>query len=154
AVADDVELAGRGAGRSNRAVHGVAAALAEAEVVLAGAALVGVAFKRHARARELAQVCGMAGDLGLEFRLDLALVEIEVHHALAQAGIAVQAVDGVLAAVVLGLRSGLLRSGFRRGWLHNPVATSKRYAGDGRRQDDTNREFHFLASLSDVDWKK
>src|SRR4029079_4842703 len=85
AVADDVELAGRGTGRTDRARHRVAAALAEAEVVLARAALVSIAFQRHARARELAQVSGVAGDLSLEFRLDLALVEVEVNNALAQA---------------------------------------------------------------------
>src|SRR5262249_61132887 len=71
AVADGVELAGRGAGGAERAADRVAAALAEAEVVLARAALVGVAFERHARARELVQILGVAGDLRLELRPDL-----------------------------------------------------------------------------------
>src|SRR5437763_464670 len=39
AIADDVELAGRSAGRTHRARHRIATAFAEAEVVLARAAL-------------------------------------------------------------------------------------------------------------------
>src|SRR4051812_31206336 len=49
AVADDIELAGRSAGSTHGAGHGIAAALAEAEVVFTRAALVGVAFQRYAR---------------------------------------------------------------------------------------------------------
>src|SRR4029079_15711517 len=78
AVAHDIELGGRGTGGAERARHGVAATLAEAEVVLARAALVGVALQRDARARELAQVRGMAADRSLELRLDVGLIEVEV----------------------------------------------------------------------------
>src|SRR5512144_1900860 len=75
AVADDIELCGRGTGGAERAGHRIAAAFAETQVVLARAALVGVALQGDARARELAQVRGMAADRSLELRLDVGLVE-------------------------------------------------------------------------------
>src|SRR3569623_1980333 len=58
AVAHDIELTRRRTGRTQRARHGVAAALAQAHVVFTRAALVGVAFQRHLGAALLAQVSG------------------------------------------------------------------------------------------------
>src|SRR5690606_32009499 len=105
-VADDIELAHRCTGRAHGALHGIATTLAEAEVVLTGAALVGMAFEGHAGVRELTQVFGMAGNLRAEFRLDLGTVEIEVDDALAQAGIGIEIADLVTAGVTGGLGVG------------------------------------------------
>src|SRR5690606_40455964 len=74
AVADHAELAGGTAVGLQRGGHGVAAALAQAQVVLAAAALVGIAFQAQARGRAIAQVLGVAGHGGLEFRLQRILV--------------------------------------------------------------------------------
>src|SRR4029453_15506928 len=73
----------------------VAATLAEAQVVFAAAAFVGVAFQRHAGGRTITEVLGVARHRGLEFRTQRILVEIEVDDALAQAGIRVQVVRTV-----------------------------------------------------------
>src|SRR5690606_34728947 len=106
AVGDDGDLAGRAASALQRAGDGVAATLAEAQVVLAGAALVGIALEGHAGARAVTQVLGVAGHDGLELRTDDVLVEIEVDGALTQAAVGVQVGRGVAA---VGNRSGLDR---------------------------------------------
>src|SRR6185437_885015 len=89
-VADDLDLAGRSTRGFQRGRKRIATTLAEAKVVLAGAAFVGIAFDRHARHRAITQVLGVAGDDILELRLDFALVEVEVDHAGAQAGVGLQ----------------------------------------------------------------
>src|SRR5690606_15662378 len=75
--------------------HTVAAALAEAEVVVTAAALVGMAFKRDAGRRTVAQVLGVAGHCSLELRTHRLLVEIEIDGALAQARVGVQVLGTV-----------------------------------------------------------
>src|SRR5204862_287575 len=59
----------------------VGAALPETEVVLAAAALVGVALDQHLRARVFAQVLRMRLDQRAELVLDVELVEVEVDRA-------------------------------------------------------------------------
>src|SRR6478735_4132439 len=81
AVAADHDLGARATVGLHGRRHGVAAALAQALVVFAAAALVGVAFQGHARGRTVTQVLGVAGDDGLELRLQRILVEVEVDHA-------------------------------------------------------------------------
>src|SRR3954464_8817979 len=73
AEAHRFDLAFLGAEQDQRALHRVGATLAEAEVVLAAAALVGVALEQHLRARVLAQVLGVRLDQPLVFILDLVL---------------------------------------------------------------------------------
>src|SRR5690606_18475707 len=90
AVADHVQLAGRAAVRLQRGGDRVAAALAQAEVVLAAAALVGIALEGQARGRAVTQVLGVAGHRGLEFRTQGVLVEVEVDGALPQAAVGIQ----------------------------------------------------------------
>src|SRR5690606_5601615 len=68
AIADHGQLAGGAAVGLQGRGHRVAAALAEAQVVLAAAALVGVAFQGDARRRAVAQGVGVAGPLRLERR--------------------------------------------------------------------------------------
>src|SRR5690606_26478324 len=100
AVADHGQLATRTTVGLQRRGHRVATTLAQAEVVLAAAALVGVAFQRDARGRTVTQVLGVAGHGSLEFRTQRVLVQVEVHHALAQAGI------GIEIRRAVGTRSG------------------------------------------------
>src|SRR3546814_7903524 len=87
AVADHRDLAAGTTVGLQRGRYLIGAALAEAQVVVAAAALVGVAFQGHARGRTVTQVLGVAGHRGLEFRTQRVLVQVEVDHALAQAGI-------------------------------------------------------------------
>src|SRR5690606_19378673 len=116
AVADHVQLAGGAAVGLQRGGDRVATALAQAEVVLAAAALVGIALEGQARGRTVTQVLGVAGHRGLEFRTQGVLVEVEVDGALAQAAVGIQVFRTVQA--VVGDRLGDRR---RRG------------VGDGRR---------------------
>src|SRR5690606_22625065 len=81
AVADHADLAAGTAVGLQGGRHGVAAALGQAHVVLAAAALVGMAFEVHARGRTVAQVLGVAGHRGFELGTDGILVEVEVHDA-------------------------------------------------------------------------
>src|SRR5207342_1092059 len=67
AIADDGDLAAGTAIGLKCGRDGVAAALAQAQVVFTAAALVGIAFQRHARGRTIAQVFGVAGHGRLEF---------------------------------------------------------------------------------------
>src|SRR5690606_9773477 len=106
AVGNDGDLAGRTASALQRAGYGIAAALAQAQVVLAGAALVGIALEGHAGARAVTQVLGVAGHDGLELGTDDVLVEVEVDGALAQAAVGIQIGRGVAA---VGHRRGLGR---------------------------------------------
>src|SRR6185437_5786431 len=85
AIADHFHFAGSGAIGLQGAGHRIATALAEAEVVLTGTALVGIAFKTDMGHRAILQVLGMASHDLLELRLDFGLVEIEVDDTLAQA---------------------------------------------------------------------
>src|SRR5690606_39483910 len=82
AVAHDFQLPGRTAGSLQGGVDGVPAALAQGLVVGAAAALVGVALQGDAGRRTIDQVLGVAGDDGLELRLQGILGEVEVHDAL------------------------------------------------------------------------
>src|SRR5207342_1473442 len=59
AIADDGDLAAGTAIGLQRGRHGIAAALAQAQVVFTAATLVGVAFQRHARRWTIAQVFGV-----------------------------------------------------------------------------------------------
>src|SRR6185436_2374408 len=63
-------------------LQAVGAALAEADVVLAASALVGIALDQHLRARVLAQELGVRLDKRPVFLLDIDAVEIEIHRAL------------------------------------------------------------------------
>src|SRR3546814_10463121 len=60
AVADHRDLSTGTAVGLQRGRHRIGAALAEAQVVVAAAALVGVAFQGHARGRTVTQVLGVA----------------------------------------------------------------------------------------------
>src|ERR1043166_2451768 len=84
AVADDAELAGRHALELQGLLHRARAALAERDVVLARAALVGVAFEAHPGTRVLAQVLRPVGDHRLRFSLELARIEIEIDDVLVE----------------------------------------------------------------------
>src|SRR3546814_4560300 len=64
AVADHRDLAAGTTVGLQRGRHRIGAALAEAQVVVAAAALVGVAFQGHARGRTVTQVLGVAGHRG------------------------------------------------------------------------------------------
>src|SRR5690606_31859156 len=92
AVADHAELAGRAAIGLQRGGNGTATALTKRHVVLAAAALVGIAFQAQARGRAVAQVLGVTGHRGLELRLQRILIQVEVDDAVAQAGIGVEVV--------------------------------------------------------------
>ena len=67
AVADDADLAGRGTARGQRSLHGIGAVLAEADVVLARAAFVSVAFQTDTDARVRRQVGRPRGRDGATF---------------------------------------------------------------------------------------
>src|SRR5699024_8353490 len=114
AVADHGELGARAAVGLQGRGHRVAAALAQAQVVVAAAALVGVAFQGDPRRRAVTQVLGVAGHLRLELRTQRVLVEIEVHHPLAQAGVGVQVLRAEHAGGGRGLGGGRRRG--RRRW--------------------------------------
>lgn len=141
AVADHVELGRARARGGERTLHRVAATLAKTEVVLARTALVGIAFERDARIGELAQVFGVARDLRLELRLDLGLVQIEVHHALAQARVGVEAVTGVAAGRRDRLRFGHDRR-FGLGRLDGLLRTRGNARDEQNRKRDTNGVVH------------
>src|SRR5690554_4148263 len=144
AVADHGELGARATvglqGRGNR----VAAALAQAEVVVTAAALVGVAFHGDPRGRTVAQVLGVAGHLGLELRPQGVLVEIEVHHPLAQAGVGVQVLRAEYAGGGRGL-GGRGRRGRRRWRLFLDLAGAA-HEGNAQRggNDDTASGLHLV----------
>src|SRR5207245_10223252 len=70
-----------GAEDRQRPLDAVGAALPETDVVLAAAALVGIALDQHLRARVLAQVLRMRLDQGAELVLDVELVEVVVDRA-------------------------------------------------------------------------
>src|SRR5699024_1507353 len=70
-VADHVDLAGRGTVGFQRALHRLGTALAEAQVVFARTALVGIAFQAHVGAGAVLQILGVAGHDLLELGLDL-----------------------------------------------------------------------------------
>src|SRR6185295_11553624 len=70
-------------------LHAVGAALAEADVVLAAAALVGVALDHHARARVLAQVLGVRLDQAAVLVLHVELVQVVEDRALRQRAVRV-----------------------------------------------------------------
>src|SRR5690606_9059234 len=112
AVADHRQLAGGTAVGLQRRGHRVGTALAEAEVVLAAATLVGMAFQGDAGRGTVAQVLGVAGPGRLDLRLDAVAVEVAVNDALAQARVTVQVLRGV-GAGDLG-RAGVGRAGRRR----------------------------------------
>src|SRR5690606_30871139 len=132
AVAHDFQLAGRTTGSLQGRVDGIAAALAQGLVVGARAALVGVALQGDAGGRTVTQVLGVAADDGLELRLQGVLVEVEVHGALAQAGVGVQVFRTV--AAVAGDRGG--RGGRGRGLGGGLLLDLLRAASqDGNRQE-------------------
>src|SRR5262249_44761409 len=68
----------------HHALHAVGTALAEADVVLAAAALVGVALDQHLGARVVTQVFGVRFEHRPEFLFHLELVEIEIDRALGE----------------------------------------------------------------------
>src|SRR5690625_3750534 len=132
-VADHRDLAGGGTMGLEGRLDRLGTTLAQAEVVLARATLVGVAFQAHLRARTILQVLGMAGHDLLELGLDGGLVEIEVDHALTQARVGVQVGRGVAGRLRrLGL-GRLLRRRWRRGRFDLLLLAAGRDA-DGTRQ--------------------
>src|SRR5690554_4028631 len=82
AVAGHRLLAGRTTVGLQRGRHAVAAALAEAQVVVTAAALVGMAFQGDAGRGTVTQVLCVAGHGRLELRTHRILVEVEVDRAL------------------------------------------------------------------------
>jgi hypothetical protein len=70
--------------QQQHALHALGAALAERDVVLAAAALVGVALDQHLQLGVPTQVRGMRLDQGLELVPDVVAVEVVVHRALRQ----------------------------------------------------------------------
>src|SRR4051812_217948 len=84
AEADGLDLVFARAEEHQHLLHGVGASLAEADVVLAAAALIAVALDQHLGGRVVAQELGMRLDQRLELVLDVELVEVEVDRALGQ----------------------------------------------------------------------
>ncbi|HSS01221.1 MAG TPA: polyprenyl synthetase family protein [Kofleriaceae bacterium] len=103
-----------------RPTHGLRAAFTETDVVLARAALVGVAFETDLLRRGAGEVARMRGDHGLRIGTDLRAVEIEIHDALREQlarralrrrfiGGGIGVVDGVGVRCLRGRRRRLFR---------------------------------------------
>src|SRR5690606_472492 len=115
----------------------VAAALAQAQGVIAAAALVRMAFQGDARGRTVTQVLGVTGHLRLELGAQGVLVEIEVDHPLAQARVGIQVFRSEHAGGRRGLGGGRRRGGLRRRCLllHLPGTADKHQAQSSGKQD-------------------
>src|SRR6187549_647371 len=83
-VADGRELLGAGALQLQHAAHCLRATLAEADVVLAAAALVGMAFEPDLHVRVRSEVAAVGLQHGIELGLDVGLVVVEVNYEFAQ----------------------------------------------------------------------
>ena len=86
AETDDPNLLRRHAGGDHGLAHGIGAALAQRDVVLAAAALIGVPFQLGDDARIAGQGAGVGRDDRLAFRWDFGTVEAEVNNAIRRNG--------------------------------------------------------------------
>src|SRR5690606_19097206 len=78
AVAYRTQLLVRRALQRERPADGLRSPLAEADIVFAAAALVGVSLEPHGRVRILREIAAVSGQHRVELRLDLGLIVLEV----------------------------------------------------------------------------